>query len=133
MTDRQVLTYQKAKGLIVEMLADHEPTHRDEIAQEVLYPHPKKGGKPNKQLTDFTGTCWERMLHSILTEAGRHKSDISTQTEWFFTNPTEPQSVIEELGSNVRRLVPTVGKPQIESLFWSESNATLRSQFKHSL
>lgn len=55
-TDRQILTYQRAKGLIVEMLAVHEQTHRDENVQEVLYPHPKRGGKPNKQLTDFTGT-----------------------------------------------------------------------------
>ena len=233
MTDTEVLNYQRAKDLIVELFAGGEPAHRDEIAQRVLKTHMDRGGKPNKQLTDFIGTTlgklereddlakflllgkaadcrwkilesrteaeaigpsihqrrlqklssldaeivmgvgeesvyafcykshriaaesnqslhwpikigmtksdyrtriwdqvktntheqpvvelllrtdradvWERLLHSILTEAGRHKSDISTQTEWFFTNPKELQSLIDELGGIVRRLGPKVG------------------------
>lgn len=233
MTDKKVLTYQRAKDLIVELFAGGEPAHRDEIAQEVLRAHMDRGGAPNKQLTDFIGTTlgklereddlakflllgkavdcrwkilenrteaeavgpsihqrrlqklanleakivvgegeesvyafcykshrtaaqseqslhwpikigmtksdyrtriwdqvktnsyeqpfvelllrtdradvWERLLHSTLTEAGRYKSDISTQTEWFYTNPTELQNLIKELGGIVRRLGPRVG------------------------
>ena len=49
---------------------------------------------------------WERMIHGILTCAGRHKKpgQQAIGTEWYVTNPKELQVIVQKLQTHIQDL-----------------------------